>query len=48
MRVLPEYKVSHIEFESGVYAVFPQSRRTSMKLRVFVDFLAGVFRREVG
>ncbi|MGV6874064.1 LysR family transcriptional regulator [Pseudochelatococcus sp. B33] len=48
VRLLPEYRVSHLEFENGVYAVFPKSRRTSVKLRMFVDFLAEVFRRELG
>lgn len=48
VRLFPEYKVSHIDFDNGVYAVFPKSRRTSVKLRMFVDFLAGVIRREFG
>lgn len=48
VRLFPEYKISHIDFENGVYAVFPKSRETSVKLRLFVDFLAGVFRREFG
>lgn len=47
VRLFPDYKVSHIDFENGVYAVFPKSRQTSIKLRLFVDFLAGVFRREL-
>lgn len=48
VRLFPEYKVSHIEFDNGVYAVFPAARQTSIKLRYFIDFLAGVFRRELG
>lgn len=48
VRLLPGYKVSHVDFENGVYAVFPASRQTSFKLRLFVDFLAHVFKREVG
>ncbi len=46
--LLPGYKVSHIEFDNGVYAVFPASRQTSTKLRMFIDFMADVFKREVG
>jgi DNA-binding transcriptional LysR family regulator len=48
VKLLPEYQVSHVEFENGVYAVFPKARQTSVKLRLFVDFVAGIFRREVG
>lgn len=48
VRLLPEYEVSHIDFENGVYAVFPAARQTSIKLRLFVDFLAAVFKRELG
>ena len=48
VRIFPEYKVSHIDFENGVYAVFPKSRRTSVKLRMFIDFLTSVFRHEMG
>lgn len=47
VRLLPGYKVSHVDFENGVYAVFPASRQTSVKLRLFVDFLAQVFKREL-
>jgi DNA-binding transcriptional LysR family regulator len=47
VRLFPDYKVSHIEFENGVYAVFPRSRQTSVKLRLFIDFLAAIFRREL-
>lgn len=47
VRLLPGYKVSHVDFENGVYAVFPASRQTSLKLRLFVDFLAQVFKREL-
>lgn len=48
IRLFPEYNVSHIEFDNGVYAVFPAARQTSVKLRYFIDFLASVFRRELG
>jgi DNA-binding transcriptional LysR family regulator len=39
-RLLPQYRVSHIEFDNGVYAVFQKSRHLSAKVRAFVDFLA--------
>ena len=42
-RVLPEYKVSHIEFENGVYGVYQQSRHLPAKVRLFVDFLVELF-----
>ena len=48
IRPFPNHKVSRIEFDNGVYAVFPASRQTSVKLRLFVDFIAAVFRRELG
>ena len=48
VRLLPGYRVSHVDFENGVYAVFPASRQTSFKLRLFVDFLAHIFKRELG
>lgn len=46
VRLLGDYSVSHIDFDNGVYAVFPAARQTSLKLRLFVEFMAGVFRRE--
>jgi DNA-binding transcriptional LysR family regulator len=47
VRIFPEYKVSHIEFENGIYAVFPKARQTSLKLQLFVDFMAAAFRRQM-
>lgn len=47
VRLFEEYRVSHIDFDNGVYAVFPSARQTSLKLRLFVDFMANVFRREL-
>lgn len=44
VRLLPQYKVSHIEFDNGIYAVFQQSRQVPSKVRVFIDYLAGYFR----
>lgn len=46
VRLFDAYSVSHIEFDNGVYAVFPASRQTSLKLRLFVDYVAELFRRE--
>jgi DNA-binding transcriptional LysR family regulator len=48
VRLLPGYRVSHIEFENGIFAVYPASRRMPTKLRVFLDFLSGWFRARVG
>lgn len=45
VRLLDGYSVSHIDFDNGVYAVFPASRQTSVKLRLFIDYIAEVFRR---
>lgn len=45
VRLLESYSVSHIDFDNGVYAVFPASRQTSVKLRLFIDYIAEVFRR---
>jgi DNA-binding transcriptional LysR family regulator len=44
VRLFPEYRVSHIEFENGVYAVYPQNRHLSAKVRVFIDFLVDLFK----
>src|SRR3546814_14051356 len=37
--VLPDHPVP----EQGIYAVYPHSRNLSLKVRVFVDFLAARF-----
>lgn len=44
VRLLPEYRVSHIEFDNGVYAVY-QRTLMSAKVRAFIDFLATTFDR---
>ncbi|MEX0852283.1 MAG: LysR family transcriptional regulator [Bauldia sp.] len=44
VRLCPGYRVSHIEFENGVYAVYPQNRHLSAKVRVFIDFLVDLFK----
>jgi DNA-binding transcriptional LysR family regulator len=46
VRLFADYRVSHIEFDNGIYAVFQQSRQVSSKVRVFIDYLAGYFREE--
>ncbi len=47
-RLLPHYRISHIEFDNGVYAVFQKSRHMSAKVRVFIEFLAATFRARLG
>jgi len=41
-RLLPHFRVSHIEFDNGVYAVYQRSH-TSAKVRAFIDFLEATF-----
>lgn len=43
VRVLPDYAVSHVEFDNGVYAVYQQSRNPSAKVRRFLAFLEETF-----
>jgi DNA-binding transcriptional LysR family regulator len=43
-RLFPEWRASHAEFDNGVYAVYQKSRHVTGKLRVFLDFLASLFR----
>lgn len=45
VRLLPGHRVSYASFENGIYAVYQQSRHRSAKVRVFVDFLAELLRR---
>lgn len=40
VRLLPEYEITHMEFDNGIYAVFQRSPLMSAKTRVFIDFLA--------
>jgi len=47
VRLLPEYRVSHIEFDNGIYAVFQKSRHMSAKVRVFIDYLAEAFEKRL-
>ena len=46
-RLLPQYRVSHIEFDNGVYAVY-QRHHTSAKVRAFIDFLEATFKSRAG
>lgn len=47
-RLFSTYRVSHREFENGIYAVYARSRQTPTKLRVFLTFLTELFRLELG
>ena len=47
VRLLPQYRVSHIEFDNGVYAVH-QRAHLSAKVRAFIDFLAETFEGRFG
>ncbi len=47
-RLFPDHRVSHVEFDDGVYAVYQRSRHMSPKIRVFVDFIGAVFRDREG
>ncbi|MGB3339476.1 MAG: LysR family transcriptional regulator [Devosia sp.] len=47
--VLEDYEVSPTEMDTAVYAVYPHARGITRKSRVFIDFLAEIFRHgEVG
>jgi DNA-binding transcriptional LysR family regulator len=48
VRVLPDYRASHIEFDDGIFALFQQSRHTPTKIRVFVDYMASYFKERLG
>lgn len=43
VRVLPDYAISHIEFDNGVYAVYQASKNLSAKVRRFLTFLEQTF-----
>ena len=47
VRLFPDYQVSYVEFENGVYAVYQKTRQPSTKLKVFVDHLVTVFRQRL-
>ena len=44
-QLLPNYRISHVEFDNGVYAVYQQSRNLAAKVRAFLDFLEVTFKR---
>ncbi|MFI5011578.1 MAG: LysR family transcriptional regulator [Hyphomicrobiales bacterium] len=46
-RLFAKHRVSHVDFENGVYAVYQSSRHVSAKLRVFVEFLAQAFKQHL-
>jgi len=48
VRVLADHRATLSEFENGIYAVYHRNRQTSAKVRVFVDFLLGLFRAPRG
>lgn len=48
IRLFPARRVSHMEFENGIYAVYAETRRMPTKLRVFLDFLGEMFREGLG
>lgn len=47
VRLLPGYQASHIEFDNGIYAVFPHSRQVPSKVRVFVDYIAAYLKERL-
>lgn len=44
VRLLADHHVSHVGFDTGLYAVFQRSRHASPKTRRFVDFITEAFR----
>jgi len=44
--VLPEYRVTHSSFDTGIYAVFHQKKRTPPNIRQFVDHLKSAIRKQ--
>lgn len=46
--LFPDHRATHMEFENGVYAVYQKSRHMSAKVRVFIDFLATLFKTQLG
>jgi DNA-binding transcriptional LysR family regulator len=46
-RLFPNCLVSYVEFENGVYAVYQKTRHRSTKVRVFIDFLATLFKQSL-
>ena len=48
VRLLPEYRASHIEFDNGIYAVFQHGRPMPSKVRVFVDYIVAYLKERLG
>jgi DNA-binding transcriptional LysR family regulator len=48
VQLFPKHRVSYVEFENGVYAVYQKSRHMSAKVRVFVEFLVALFKQRLG
>lgn len=46
VRLLPNYDVTIDGFDHGVFALYTPSRQSSIKVRVFIDFLIAVFRSD--
>lgn len=46
VRLLPDHDVTINEFDHGVYALYTPSRQSSLKVRVFIDFLIRVFKSD--
>jgi len=44
-RVLPQYEFTQTVLDHGLYAVFPTTELMPPKVRVFLDFLIGTFRK---
>jgi DNA-binding transcriptional LysR family regulator len=48
VRLLPEYRASHIEFDNGIYAVFQHGQQMPSKVRVFVDYIVAYLKERLG
>lgn len=46
--VLPEYRVTQSSFETGIYAVYHQKKRTPPNIKRFIDHLQRTVRQQVG
>ena len=46
VRLLPDHLVTIDSFDHGVFALYTPSRHSSLKVRVFIDFMIGVFRSD--
>ena len=44
VRLLPDHRISFTSFDNGIYAVYSPSRHLPVKARVFIDYMAEVFR----